>query len=385
MPADAIVAAGVGVPASSTTMPVPPSEAAQPEYHGRAGRIARIVLGNSLLGLITLGLYRFWGHTRLRRYLWSAVRIWGDPVVYTGRALELFVGFLIALVVLIPIGVGYAVLDLIAAGWSPFAHLAAKMAYYLFFYFLIGVAIFRARRYRLSRTSWRQIRAGQSGSSLRFGLLWLGYGLLTLVTLGLAAPVKSVRTAHYLATNSWFGDRRFEFDARAGDMFRKWLACWLLFIPTLGFSSLWFSAYRMRYFAERTGFGPLRFSLRINFEDLFWIYFPYMVIVLGLFGGLGFAFGNTMSGLSALHPGSHVDPAAVLHSLIAPGIGYIVLLFVIVPVLSATMITHRSLGLCSDRLTIIGTPDFAAVRQSVQTAPGTGEGLADALDVGAAF
>ncbi len=35
-----------------------------PDYDGRIGVVARIALTNGLLGLVTLGFYRFWGKTR---------------------------------------------------------------------------------------------------------------------------------------------------------------------------------------------------------------------------------------------------------------------------------------------------------------------------------
>ncbi len=65
-------------------------------YDGRAGEVGSIALANSLLGLVTLGIYRFWAKTRLRRYLWSHVSMEGDRLEYTGRGIELFIGFLIA-------------------------------------------------------------------------------------------------------------------------------------------------------------------------------------------------------------------------------------------------------------------------------------------------
>ena len=57
-------------------------------YTGNAGDLAKIVAVNALLGIVTLGIYRFWGKTRLRRYFWSHVSFEGDPLEYTGRGLR---------------------------------------------------------------------------------------------------------------------------------------------------------------------------------------------------------------------------------------------------------------------------------------------------------
>ena len=51
------------------------------------------------LTVLTLGIYRFWARTRLRRYIWSAIDVGGDSFEYTGTGLEKFLGFLIGLVV----------------------------------------------------------------------------------------------------------------------------------------------------------------------------------------------------------------------------------------------------------------------------------------------
>ena len=73
-------------------------------YHGDTGELFKIYLVNFLLTVITLGIYRFWGKTRIRRYLWSHIEILGDRLEYIGTPKELLIGFLIVLVfVLVPL------------------------------------------------------------------------------------------------------------------------------------------------------------------------------------------------------------------------------------------------------------------------------------------
>ncbi len=57
--------------------------------------------------MCTLGIYRFWLATDIRRFLWSNTELAGETFEYTGTARELLIGFLIALAILVPI---YAVL-----------------------------------------------------------------------------------------------------------------------------------------------------------------------------------------------------------------------------------------------------------------------------------
>ena len=42
------------------------------EYRGEQGPLFKLGLKTSLLTLVTLGIYRFWAKTRLRKYFWSA-------------------------------------------------------------------------------------------------------------------------------------------------------------------------------------------------------------------------------------------------------------------------------------------------------------------------
>ena len=66
------------------------------EFIGDRGRVFGLALKTGLLTVLTLGLYRFWMKTRLRRWYWSGVRVGGAPAEYTGDPLEKLLGFLIA-------------------------------------------------------------------------------------------------------------------------------------------------------------------------------------------------------------------------------------------------------------------------------------------------
>ena len=58
-----------------------------------------------MLLLVTLGIYRFWLATDVRRSLWNHTEIAGDYLEYIGTARELLVGFLIAIALLVPINI----------------------------------------------------------------------------------------------------------------------------------------------------------------------------------------------------------------------------------------------------------------------------------------
>ena len=189
-------------------------------YHGDTGELFKIYIVNFLLTIITLGIYRFWGKTRIRKYLWSHVEFQGDRLEYTGTAKELFIGFLVILFfVLIPLfGIPEIYLYI-----SDDANLTLPAAFgtlqILIVYFLIPVAIYRARRYRLSRTQWRGIRAGQTGSAFIYALKTFAYIIVEILTLGMTVPIFRKKLNHYRLNNTWFGNSRFEFEADAGPLY----------------------------------------------------------------------------------------------------------------------------------------------------------------------
>src|SRR5471032_566662 len=74
----------------------------------------RLLMRGAALLMVTLGIYRFWLATDVRRYLWANTEIAGETLEYTGTPLELLIGFLAAVAILIPVYAGFfiAALDM---------------------------------------------------------------------------------------------------------------------------------------------------------------------------------------------------------------------------------------------------------------------------------
>src|SRR5262245_35757003 len=87
---------------SAPTGPAPAAEA-RGQFFGSTREYWHILSRDALALIVTLGLYRFWVSTDVRRYLWSHTNLAGEQLDYTGDPLELLVGFLLLLVVLAPL------------------------------------------------------------------------------------------------------------------------------------------------------------------------------------------------------------------------------------------------------------------------------------------
>src|SRR5215470_2933760 len=77
-----------------------PASAARLYFVGSRGDYWRLMIRGGVLQAITLGIYRFWLFTDVRRFLWANTEIEGESFEYTGTAIELLLGFLMAIGIL---------------------------------------------------------------------------------------------------------------------------------------------------------------------------------------------------------------------------------------------------------------------------------------------
>ena len=360
------------------------------EYDGARGPVAKIAVSNALLTLVTLGVYRFWGKTRVRRYLWSRASFLGDRAEYTGTGRELLLGFIAAIVVLallaaVPIGIQWTI------GLDHPAYWAAEAVYAVVIVFLLFVAEYRARRYRLSRTEWRSIRFAQDGSSVRYALLALGWGGVTILSLGTAYPVYRTRLQRYRLAHTSFGDRRFEFQGRAAALLKPWLLAWLFLLPTLGLTYVWYRAREFRYFAEKTGCGALSFASDLRTGAMIRVVVVFVVLTLLVVGLLFTAIVTLVVTTVVLDPEMaewmrRTDGSLPFDLRGFDLMGYVVAIAVFFPIMALLrllFLIHPLFRNVLPSISVIGEEDYEAIAQSAQSMPRQGEGLADALDVGA--
>jgi uncharacterized membrane protein YjgN (DUF898 family) len=189
----------------------------------------RLLVRGALLLMVTLGIYRFWLATDVRRYLWANTEVAGETLEYSGTPLELLLGFLVAVAILIPVYVGFflAALDLGTIG--QMSGLIAFLA--------LGVlgqyAVYRARRYRLTRTIYRGLRFHQDGSAwvyaLRASLWWIASGL----TLGLAYPFQIASLERFKMRHTFYGDLAGRFDGSGWRLFLRGLPMWIAVVAPI--------------------------------------------------------------------------------------------------------------------------------------------------------
>ncbi len=366
-------------PAVTTSRSPVPQTRALMRNHTEIGPLFKIVIVNFLLTVLTLGIYRFWAKTRVRQYLWGHVEIMGDRLEYTGTGKELFLGFLfVFIVVLMPLLFVIGLLDVALRDGAEGFLVVKEVLQWLVIFFLIGVALFRARRYRLTRTYWRGIRGGQTGSAIVYAFLWLGCLLLTMVTLGLAWPACSVWIKKYEMRHTWVGDVQPDFDPRIGALYKPFFIAWVM-------AAIYGAAMIMIFdgIMDAFSFDPVTGQA----EDPA----AFLLALLGLYLGMlpiifmflwyrGKAYHHFISSTRFLNHG-------VTSGL--TGLNFLWLAFgnwalnILTLGFGAPFIYKRSLNYVERLVGLNGDGDFSALLQNRQDAPSTGEGLADAFDVGA--
>ncbi len=329
-----------------------------------------------LLNIVTLTLFRFWGRTHFRRRLWADTHVGGEPLEYTGSGLELFIGFLIAMVVLFVPYVG----AIVSAQFflPPVAAALMITVLYIGFFILIGIALFLARRYHLSRTRYRGIRFAQTGSAVGYGFATFGYGLLTAITLGWFGPAMRIRLSRRIWNGAWFGSEQFAFvdteDALKEPVYPSFAVAWIGGV--IGYIA-WIAAF--------AGLSGGFEELATGAPDVRFILMLYATLIpFGLFIGLIVAWHET------------VMIRRIIKSLQVGGVSFssrlstfdfieltitntLLIIFTLgVGVMPAQMRLWKRLA---NRMSLSGEIDFDAIRQSEEKAPSTGEGLADGLDL----
>jgi uncharacterized membrane protein YjgN (DUF898 family) len=210
--------------------PVPLRLAATGCFTGAMRAFRKIIVRGALLQLATFGVYRFWLTTDARRFLWANTEIGGDSLEYAGTAMELFLGFLMAIALLVPVYVMLFIGSLELGVWSQLSSIGA----FVFLAVFGQYASYRARRYRLTRTVFRGIRFHQSGSPSAYALRSLAWGALTMLSAGLAWPWAQASLERYKLAHTHYGDWQGAFAGSGTRLFVRGIGLWLILIVALG-------------------------------------------------------------------------------------------------------------------------------------------------------
>jgi uncharacterized membrane protein YjgN (DUF898 family) len=366
----------------------PPLPPAPVSFSGDRGEFFRLVARGAGLEFITVGFYRFWLATDIRRHLWSNTHVDGDAAEYTGRAKELLIGFLIALAIIVPVYLAYFLAGLEAERFKAFASFPLLAFFYVFGQF----AIYRARRYRLTRTVWRGVRFWMSGSGWAYAGRAVLWALLMALTLGLILPWREAALERYKMRHSYYGDLQGSFEGRGWEFFKRGWWLWLLtpiafyVFPLAPFVYAAFKAVEWRWWLSGIRFGGVRLESTMRRGALIGLYWK----VIGWIILLALVFAAYLAGAAALvgsMSGAPLKqffvPLVFLKSvplLVLAGLGYLVFALSINVVMRIYLLRDLWVRVLATT-TIHNIQAAANVTARGELANALGEGFADGLDV----
>ena len=339
---------------------------------------------NFVLTVVTIGIYSFWGKTNVRRHLWSCVRIMDEPLEYTGTGKELFLGMLVVLgIVILPILIIQNAIPFLFPG-DLVLQFSVQFAVFVVILYLLGVAVYRARRYRLSRTIWRGIRGTLTGSPWAYAWKSFWMTLILPFTLLWSYPWMRVRLNSHIMNDTQFGSESFRFDGRAGPLYKRFAILWVLMLvamlvigvlsalPGLNIGSA-VSDAETQISAETLGIAALLGVL---------VFLPLLALLTAIFWAIYVSTELNYFARCTAFENSAFSMNATTWSLIGLAIGnFLILVFTLG--IAAPFVQQRLIRYLCDRTTINGTIDVAAIQQSQAEMDKRGEGLAEAFDVDA--
>ena len=287
----------------TTTPPAPAPESHAPpielplEFRGHAGEFFRIWIVNTLLSIVTLGIYSAWAKVRTRRYFLGNTVLAGSSFDFHAEPLKILYGRLI-------MGVLFLVY-LFGAKISLALPLAAAGIFALLFPWIIV----RGMAFNLGNTSYRNLRFGfkhdYAGSYKNYALSLL----ILICTLGIAAPYVIFRHHRFRVSRSRFGTEFFRYEGEAKEFWHIYLlaigvsliygvaVAVLMFLLTLVnkflaigaiplvygtffLSTAWVRAHTYNEVAAETKLGALRFHANLKAGELAWLYVGNLVACL---------------------------------------------------------------------------------------------------------
>jgi len=392
----------------------------------------RLRIKGSALIVLTLGLYRFWFATDVRRFLWSSTEIGGESLEYSGLATELLGGFLLAIAILMPLYTGIAG----AALALDDAEVEIVAISFVLLVLLGQFALYRARRYRLTRTVFRGLRFDQHGPAWRYALFAFVWWTAVVLTLGLAYPWAQASLQRFKMRHTSYGDLVGSFAGTGWSLFLRGWPIWLLVVGpvllaffVLGAMVDWdtldglidggaddplvllagsvdfrlaffiavaalgasviaavllyplFQALMLRWWISGLRFGTLSVSSRLRVSQVYRVYLRFILYIVPFVIAM-LALGGACAAAGAALVASYRD--SILAELFASilMLGFYVLFALGASTIYQVVISFAMWRLGAQSAEIAGADALDSVRATGVPSSALGEGLVDALGVG---
>lgn len=186
-------------------------ESHQVKFTGTASEYFGVWIVNVLLTIITFGIYAFWARVRNKKYFAGHTTIDGHAFDYHATGGQLFVGALIA----------GLVISLIQ--FSAFIHIFVPVVLLIVVLGFLPWLIVRAVRFNARMTSYRNVRFDFQGKAGGAFFAYLVMPVVAVLTLYTTWPFADRARQRFLLNKHLYGGRSFNFDAPIGLFYKPFL------------------------------------------------------------------------------------------------------------------------------------------------------------------
>jgi len=221
---------------SEATPPVPaamerPRELHPFTFHGDAREYFRIWIVNTLLTLLTLGIYSAWAKVRKRRYLRASSELMGHRFDYLADPRRILVGNVLVVMMFIAymvVGEVYPVVRFGALGVGLI---------------LLPWVVVRSLAFNAHNTAYRGMRFSSRRTYGGAALVFLGQWLLIGLTFGFYYPAWVRNRKRYVIEGHRLGDAFFHFESKAGPFYAAYLVSGAMIVGSLMLGGLITAAF----------------------------------------------------------------------------------------------------------------------------------------------
>ena len=281
------------------------------QFTGKTADYFRIWIVSLCLSILTLGIYSAWGKVRKRRYLYAHTHLAGSAFEYRARPLAILKGRSIAV--------------LLFGGFAATGHFlpAVQWTFVVLLLVLTPWIVVAANRFNAQNSAYRNIRFGFTGRIGEAAKVFLGFGFLSIVSIGLAYPYYRLRRARFVVAHHRFGATGFVEALYGGDFYAAYILAGLIvfgatiaaivggillgilasvlgagrepgrFVALVPIALMYLVyLFAFCYVRARVGnltlngarIGSLQLASTLRARDLFWLYFSNIVAIIASVG-----------------------------------------------------------------------------------------------------
>ena len=187
--------------------PSPVSRTVPFEFRATGAEYFRIWIVNLLLTIVTIGIYSAWAKVRRLRYFYGSTLLDGASFEYHGKPLAILKGRLVTFG-------AYAIFAVLTQFFPLVGLLALPVVA-----FGVPWVIAKARLFQMRMSSYRGLRFNFRGGYGGALAAYVGWAIVALLTLYLAAPLWVWKRVNYLLGNTSYANEPFRFTTPRGRFF----------------------------------------------------------------------------------------------------------------------------------------------------------------------